>query len=95
MFSPLFTVMIVPITRFDPIQKMAGYKPGQKLTSKVSLTFCKQTADTLLQKSIIFCFVEGQEITLHYAGGLKGRLLRRTLLAEGWFFLCQCKRFVQ
>ena len=36
---------------------------------------------------------QGEEITLHYAGGLKGRILRRTLLAEGWFFACRCKRF--
>ena len=35
---------------------------------------------------------EGEEITLHYAGGLKGRIMRRTLLAEGWFFACRCKR---
>ena len=35
---------------------------------------------------------QGEEITLHYAGGLKGRILRRTLLAEGWFFACRCKR---
>jgi hypothetical protein len=28
-----------------------------------------------------------------FAGGLKGRLTRRSLLAEGWFFACQCKRY--
>ena len=34
----------------------------------------------------------GEEITFHYCGGLKGRLLRRSTLLKGWFFLCGCDR---
>ena len=34
----------------------------------------------------------GEEITFHYFGGLKGRLLRRSTLQKGWFFLCRCDR---
>lgn len=35
---------------------------------------------------------KGNEITLHYTGGLKGRIARRKLLEEGWFFTCLCER---
>jgi len=35
---------------------------------------------------------EGEEITIHYAGGLKPRITRQKLLKEGWFFDCQCRR---
>ncbi|XP_059097869.1 SET domain-containing protein SmydA-8-like isoform X2 [Tigriopus californicus] len=34
----------------------------------------------------------GQEVTLHYSGGLKGRWERRKILWEGWCFACQCLR---
>ena len=34
----------------------------------------------------------GQEITFHYCGGLKGRLVRREVLREGWRFWCACER---
>ena len=46
----------------------------------------------LNQVSHLFILSEGDEITLHYSGGLKGRLQRRKMLAEGWFFSCQCQR---
>ena len=35
---------------------------------------------------------KGEEITFHYSAGLKGRLLRRSTLHKGWFFLCGCDR---
>ena len=34
----------------------------------------------------------GEEITFHYCGGLKGRLVRRDVLREGWRFWCGCQR---
>ena len=34
----------------------------------------------------------GEEITFHYCGGLKGRLVRREVLSEGWRFWCSCQR---
>ena len=34
----------------------------------------------------------GEEITFHYCGGLKGRLIRRQVLREGWRFWCGCER---
>ena len=36
--------------------------------------------------------LKGEEITIHYSGGLKGRLMRRRLMKEGWFFDCNCDR---
>jgi len=35
---------------------------------------------------------KGEEITFHYTGGLKGRLMRRKALRAGWFFWCACPR---
>ena len=37
---------------------------------------------------------QGEEISIHYAGGLKGRLFRRRLMREGWFFDCYCDRYI-
>ena len=34
----------------------------------------------------------GEEITFHYCGGLKGRLVRREVLRSGWRFWCGCER---
>ena len=34
----------------------------------------------------------GEEITFHYCGGLKGRLIRRDVLSAGWRFWCRCER---
>ena len=34
----------------------------------------------------------GEEITFHYSGGLKGRLIRRDTLNKGWYFMCGCER---
>ena len=35
---------------------------------------------------------KGEEITIHYSGGLKGRQMRKKLMKQGWFFDCQCPR---
>jgi len=35
---------------------------------------------------------KGEEITFHYTGGLKGRLVRRKALRDGWYFWCNCDR---
>jgi len=35
---------------------------------------------------------KGDEVTFHYTGGLKGRLIRRRLLRDGWYFMCDCDR---
>eukprot|EP00092_Neocalanus_flemingeri_P001422 GFUD01001518.1.p1 GENE.GFUD01001518.1~~GFUD01001518.1.p1 ORF type:complete len:523 (+),score=123.72 GFUD01001518.1:307-1875(+) len=35
---------------------------------------------------------KGEEITFHYTGGLKGRLVRRKALKDGWYFWCNCDR---
>ena len=34
----------------------------------------------------------GEEITFNYSTGLKGRLLRWSILNKGWYFLCGCDR---
>ena len=44
-----------------------------------------------LRLSYIFIH-QGEEITIHYSGGLKGRLVRQRLTNEGWFFSCRCSR---
>ena len=46
----------------------------------------------MLQIVILIFTLQGEEITIHYSGGLKGRLVRQRLTNEGWFFSCRCNR---
>ena len=34
----------------------------------------------------------GEELTLHYQGGMKGRMWRQKGLRAGWYFTCTCRR---
>ena len=73
---------------------MDGYKQGQRLILKVRRVFSFLLfVYNFLTRQLFVYFLEGEEITLHYSGGLKGRLQRRKMLAEGWFFSCLCQRF--
>ena len=46
----------------------------------------------LIYVEIFISIIQGEEITIHYSGGLKGRLVRQRLTNEGWFFSCRCNR---
>ena len=49
-------------------------------------------SDIILETRAKVDIIKGEEITIHYAGGLKPRLTRLKLLREGWFFGCECDR---
>ena len=51
-------------------------------------------SDIILETRAKVDIEKGEEITIHYAGGLKPRMTRKKLLKDGWFFDCQCIRWV-
>ncbi len=88
-----------PITSFashdcinNTIRSLNSTSGALQTRAKIDIAGNRDSRSFYLGISSPLTHLAGEEITLHYAGGLKGRLTRRALLAEGWFFGCQCKR---
>jgi len=70
---------------FLPITSLASHTcTSNSLKDKTSPGWVITRAKTAIK--------QGEEITFHYTGGLKGRLIRRKALRDGWYFWCTCER---
>jgi len=70
---------------FLPITSLASH-------SCTSNSFKDKTEDGWVVTRAKTKVLAGEQLTFHYQGGLKGRLMRGKVLKGGWYFDCACDR---
>ena len=81
-------------------QRVSGGPSGRSFLPITSLASHTCTSNSLKDKTTAGWVItrakvpikKGEEVTFHYTGGLKGRLIRRKALRDGWYFWCNCDR---
>ena len=68
-----------------------GFLPITSLCSHscVSNTFKSHVEDNVSTTRAKVHIPRGEQITHHYSGGLKGRIIRLDVLHRGWYFWCR------
>jgi hypothetical protein len=81
-------------------QRVSGGPSGRSFLPITSLASHTCTNNSLKDKTTAGWVItrakvpikKGEEVTNHYTGGLKGRLIRRKALRDGRYFWCNCDR---